>query len=240
MIAAGTLQQVGAGQDALPMDIFPEGVAVAFSDPRAPAPDVWPTEAPAIANAAPRRRAEFAAGRAAARVAMARLGLPPAAVPAGADRAPIWPHRLTGSLTHNQTLCIAALARSEQFRALGVDVEEDAPLPAELIPTICTLAERAWLACQPDELRGTFARFIFSAKECAYKCQYGVTGKIFDFDTLEITPDLDTGQFEATFLRDIDPFKAGTCLSGRSWRGQGVIVTGMALKPAPRWGLRDL
>jgi len=241
MIAAGNFQadtlRAGAAQTALPMKLFPEGIAVAFSDPRSEAPALWATEAAAVARAAPRRRVEFAAGRAAARAAMVRLGLPPAPVPAGPDRAPVWPRGLTGSLTHNQTLCIAAVARSDAFRAIGVDVEEDAPLPEDLIATICTLAERAWLACQPSQTRGHLARLIFSAKECAYKCQYSVTGQIFDFDTLEITPDLDTGQFEATFVRSIGPFAAGTCLSGRSWRGQGVIATGMALAAAPRWGL---
>lgn len=236
MIAAGTLN-AEAAETVLPMGLFPAGVAVAFSDPRADAPEVWPCEAPAIARASPRRRAEFAAGRAAARAAMTRLGACPAPVPSGADRAPIWPAGLTGSLSHNETLCIAAIAPSDTFRALGVDVEEDAGLPEDLIPAICTLAERAWLSSQPEQMRGWLARLIFSAKECAYKCQYGISGQIFDFDTLDITPDLDTGQFEATFLRGIGPFAAGTCLPGRFWRGHGVIATGMAIASGPRWGL---
>ncbi|MCQ0092938.1 4'-phosphopantetheinyl transferase superfamily protein [Roseovarius sp. M141] len=213
--------------------LFPAQVAVALTDPGAPHPAPWPAEASAILRAVPARRAEFAAGRAAIRTAMADLGWPAAGVPMGADRAPVWPTGLTGSLSHCATLCVAALAPTSQFRAIGVDLEEATDLPPDLILQICTPPERAWLACQPTAQRGRLAKLIFSAKECAYKCQYPLTGTLFDFDTLEITPDLDAGQFEATFTRAIGRFDTGACLSGRFVIEAGLIGCGMAL---PQWG----
>lgn len=217
--------------------LFPGEVAVAFSDPAGTHPAPWPEEAASLARAVPARRAEFGAGRAACRAAMSMLGLPPTAVPAGADRAPVWPAGLTGSLSHTEALCIAALAHSGRIRAIGVDLEPATDLAPDLIPTVCTLAERAWLACQPAPQRGTLAKLIFSAKECAFKCQYPLTRTLFDFDTLEITPDLDTGQFEATFTRAIGEFGAGACLSGRFVMEAGIIGCGMALAHRPRWGI---
>ncbi|WP_113910740.1 4'-phosphopantetheinyl transferase family protein [Roseovarius dicentrarchi] len=215
--------------------LFPPQVAVALTQPGAPQPPLFAAETAAMARAVPTRRAEFAAGRAAARAAMAQLGAPAAALPMGPDRAPVWPAGITGSLSHIPALCIAAVAQTRQFRAIGTDLEEAGDLDPDLIPQVCTLAERAWLACQPAAQRGQLAKLIFSAKECAYKCQYPLTGTLFDFDTLEITPDPDTGQFEATFTRAIGCFDAGACLPGRFTIADGIIGCGMALAGRPRW-----
>ncbi|MEX1236317.1 MAG: 4'-phosphopantetheinyl transferase superfamily protein [Roseovarius sp.] len=218
--------------------LFADEVEIVLVDPRTPQPAHWAEEAGSIMRAVPARVQEFAAGRAAARAAMVALGRAPAAVPAGPDRAPIWPEGLVGSISHCAHLCIAALAPRVQIRAIGVDLEEAAPLDCNLIPEVCTVAERAWLACQPENARGILARLIFSAKECTYKCQYPLTETLFDFDTLEITPDLDTGQFEATFARPVGEFAAGARLSGRFTMEDDVIACGMTLARKPRWGLR--
>ena len=217
--------------------LFPADVAVALSDPTAPEAVPMPEELAAIARAGPKRRAEFAAGRGAIRRAMQILGMPACAVPAGPDRAPVWPEGVVGSLSHCDSACVAALGRSQRLRAIGIDIEEDIGLPTDLIQTVCSLAERAWLASQPEDQRAQLAKLIFCAKECAYKCQYPVTRTLFDFDTLEITPDLDTGQFEATFTCDIGCFTAGTCLPGRFAIMGGVVACGMVLAANPRWGL---
>ncbi|MEB8386041.1 4'-phosphopantetheinyl transferase superfamily protein [Rhodobacteraceae bacterium KMM 6894] len=219
--------------------LFPADVAVVVTDPTAPHGAPLPDELPAIARAGPKRRIEFAAGRAAIRQAMQALDAAPCAVPAGPDRAPIWPEGIVGSLSHCDTACVAALGRTPRLRAIGIDIEADIGLSPDLIPTICSLAERAWLSTQPEDQRALLAKLIFCAKECAYKCQYPVTQVLFDFDTLEITPDLDTGQFEATFTREIGCFAAGTCLSGRFAVTGGVIACGMVLAASPRWGLID-
>lgn len=210
-------------------------VAVAMTDPRAEQGALYPEEVSTMARATPARQAEFAAGRAAARAAMRDLGRPGAPVPCARDRSPVWPRGLTGSISHTDKVCLAAVAESEKLRSIGIDIEPDAPLEPDLTRGICTLAERAWLAIQPEETRGFLAKLIFSAKECAYKCQYPVTGMLFDFDTLEITPDLDTGQFEATFLRDIGPFPNGTCFHGRFAVQDGLIMTATVLARSPRW-----
>ena len=217
--------------------LFPDGIAIALSDPQAPQKPLWPEEAGAIAKARPSRVREFAAGRAAARAAMADLGHDALPVRMGEDRAPIWPAGITGSISHTGALCIAALGHGDRVRSIGVDLEEAAPLDGALIPAICTLAERAWLASQPRKQRGLLARLIFCAKECAYKCQYPLTRTLFDFGTLEVTPDLDTGQFEATFTAPVGAFDTGSCLPGRFVIEDGLIACGMVLFRRPRFGL---
>jgi len=213
--------------------LFPPAVEIALSDPRASQPALWPAETAAIARAVPARAQEFAAGRAAARAAMAALGHQPAAILMASDRAPVWPEHVVGSISHTADLCVAAVAPLSDVRAIGIDLEDHAALPVDLVPMVCTLDERAWLASQPEGAAGILARLIFSAKECVYKCQYQLTETLFDFDTLEITPDLDTGQFEATFVRRIGAFETGARVAGRFVITQDLIACGIALDSHP-------
>ena len=219
---------------ALARALFPAGVAVAATDPRRDHPMPLAGEGAARARMAPARAREFAAGRAAARRAMVALGEPPRPVPMGADRAPLWPAGLTGSISHARTACVAALARTGRIRALGVDVEEAAPLEAELHAIVLTAAERERLARLSPAERGHRAKLIFSAKECAYKCQYSLSGAVLDFHALEVAPDPGAaGRFAATFRRDVPPFGRGAVLEGRFAVGAGLILTAMTL---PREG----
>ena len=85
-------------------DILPPAVATAESagpEPeREPGPRLFPAEEAVVRTAGPRRRAEFTAGRACARAALAALGLPAAPVLAGRAGEPRWPAGVTGSITH--------------------------------------------------------------------------------------------------------------------------------------------
>lgn len=220
--------------EALARGLFPDDVAVAVSFPWDAPEGVLPEEVASLRAPIDKRLREFAAGRRAARAAMAQLDHAPKPVPHGADRAPQWPRGLSGSLSHTDAICIAVLASSGRYAALGLDVEEDADLPADTLPEVCTPMELAWLSVQPQDSRGRLARLIFSAKECAYKLQYPLTGELISFDAFEITPDLETGQFEATLTRDVAPFSERTHLSGRFAFGAGLILTGMALPRSMR------
>ncbi|MGF7008565.1 4'-phosphopantetheinyl transferase family protein [Aminobacter sp. BE322] len=211
--------------------LFEPDVAVAQGDPRGEWGAPLPGEEAAIANASASRRREFTAGRTLARTAMRELGLAPAAVPAGADRAPAWPAGMTGSISHCADWCVAAIARAtDGYLAVGLDIEPALPLDAELVEDICTADERAWLAGQPARRRGLLARAIFSAKECAYKCQYPLSGKLFGFDAMSVRLDPASGTFVASFQGDAAPFSRGDQLAGRMSLGRDHIVTAMTLK----------
>lgn len=219
------------------LQVVPKGVGVGVTDPRETYAAPFPEEAAAVARASAGRVREFAAGRAAIRLAMSELGCPAVAVPNGEDRAPRWPVGLTGSLSHCDRACIALVASSRSMRALGIDVEPNEALEPDLWPTICSVTERAWLSAQPAAERGRLARLIFSAKECIYKLQYQVSRTLIGFEALEVTPDLDIGQFEATLTEDVPGFGAGTCFHGRFAATSDVIVTTGALPQGPRWGV---
>lgn len=213
----------------LAQGLFPLEVTVALAFPWDDPGDLMPQEAACLPRAIDKRLREFAGGRRAARAGMARLGHRPTAILHRSDRAPVWPAGLVGSISHTDAVCLAALTRSGDFAALGLDIEEDADLPDHIRHEVCTPTELAWLSVQPGHQRGRLARLIFCAKECAYKLQYPLTGQMLGFDAFEITPDLQTGQFEATLTRDVAPFAARAHFPGRFAFGANLVMTGMAL-----------
>lgn len=203
--------------------LFPDGVGVAAVAIGA-APEPCPEEACAVANAVPHRRLEFAAGRAAARAAMAAEGLTPAAIPMAEDRAPVWPAGITGSITHAEDVALAAVASRDVVSGLGLDVEPDAPLPDDVLSDICDGGECAWIAGQSQPLR--WARLIFVAKEAAFKCQYPASKAIFGFDVMNVQVDIARNGLSARFTREIPPFSAGEVLQGRFALTAGLIIAG--------------
>jgi 4'-phosphopantetheinyl transferase EntD len=166
-------------------------------------------EARAVAQAVPKRQAEFAGGRTAARQAMQALGMPPVPVPMGDDRAPVWPQGVTGSITHAEGICLAALRRGSGL--VGIDLETDKPLEADLHDTILTRTEQ--------ELD---AKLIFCIKEAAYKAQYALSRTLYGFEDMAV--ELDGFRWQARFLRDIPPFQAGDRISGSWGRTGGFLL----------------
>ena len=200
------------------MSALGPGVAVA----RAPddSGPLWPEETPAVARAVDKRVAEFTAGRAAARAAMMALGESPSAIRQGADRAPVWPYGLTGSITHTDGLCLAAVARRRDIASLGIDAEARAPLPADVMPRVLSSVE--WT---DDPIA---ARAIFSAKEATYKALYPLMGVIWGFRDLEIT--LGQDGYEARLNRQAGPLGEGTVLAGHLFWTPVHVVTACVIR----------
>ena len=147
--------------------------------------DLWPEERDAVARAIPKRQREYAAGRHAARAALAEVGVTPMAIPMRPDRSPVWPSGYIGSIAHCDSCCIALAASLTDHPALGVDIEPTGQLEPDLIPVICTPEERHWLAGTANP--GFAALQIFSAKEAIYKAQYPQTGAVIGFDAVTIS-----------------------------------------------------
>lgn len=199
--------------------VLPPGVAIAE------APAQSELLGPEKIAAVPARRLEFARGRAAARQAMLSLGQPPLPVPMGPDRAPIWPPDLTGSISHCDGACMAIVGFRRVWGGLGLDIEPDRPLPAELWSTVLHPSEQAALG--PDPARR--ALLVFVIKEAVYKAQYALTAQLFDFSTLHVT--VDGPRYLARFCRPVAPFDAGFEIHG-DWLGADGLVAATCFLPA--------
>jgi 4'-phosphopantetheinyl transferase EntD len=208
--------------------LFPPGVAVGRADPGDSHP-VWPGEA--LPGALPRRLREFAAGRAAARMALARAGLPAAAIPAGDDRAPLWPAGVAGTITHSARAALAAVGRAADVGTLGLDLEEDEALAEDLWDSVLTPEEGR--ALRREAAPGRLARALFAAKEAAYKAQYPRTLTLFGFETLTCLWRPAPGGWEvaARFTRPVPPFAAGATLRIGVRAVQDHLVAACAIAP---------
>ena len=213
--------------------LFSAAVVTHETDYPAALPPLLDEEALQTGSMSERRLLEFRAGRHCAREALRLLGLGALPVPRGADRAPVWPDGVTGSITHvfdrSVGLAAAAVARTADVRALGLDAERDLPLDDDLLGIVLTERERGRLARATDAERALLSRLAFSAKEAFYKCQYTVTREFLEFSDVEVDVDLPGSRFRATLLRSAGEFGAGSHLDGRFTRERGWIVTSVEL-----------
>lgn len=200
--------------------LLPPGAAVAGGPVAAWTGPIPPEEEQAVAQAVPRRRAEFAAGRRAARAALARLGLPCGPLPVRPDGPPLWPPGATGTITHGGDHVLAAVAPAAASGGLGLDLEPLVPLDADLAPSIR----------RPDEEGDLLA--LFSAKEAAGKAQFDRTRCRLDLLGLHIRWKGD-GAFVAEAAGPAPPALHGLRIEGRQVRWAGLILSAAALPPRP-------
>ncbi len=173
-------------------------------------------EVASVAEAVPRRRLEFAMGRACARTAMAALGHARQPLPRGRDRMPVWPGDLVGSITHTDAWAAAAVARrADGFAAVGIDLEPANELAVDLWTSICTPEEQAKLAAVAGLTPGLAAHLAFCMKEAAFKCQFPLSKAMLEFADLAVDADVDAGTFAATFRKSAPPFRTNDQLVGR-------------------------
>jgi 4'-phosphopantetheinyl transferase EntD len=210
--------------------ILPDGVAAAWTTHDIPDAVLFPEEEDRIRGAVESRRLEFATGRHCARLALARLGLPATAIPAGPRGEPLWPDGVTGSVTHCRGYRAAAVARRAQVRSIGIDAEEHLPLPAEIRDMVLLPEERE----HTDRLSATDAdvpwpMVAFSAKEALYKSWFALTERWLGFHDAALRLD-PAGTFTAD-IRIAATAIDGTALpvfTGR-WHADGnLIVTAVS------------
>lgn len=139
-----------------------------------------------MARAVEKRRAEFTAGRTVARRALRQLGFGAVPIPQGADRGPVWPDGIVGSITHCDGLCAAAVADGSGLLGLGIDAEVVAAMTDEVLRMVTSPAERAMLAALPPSVRAYGGVALFSAKESIHKALNPYTGVMLDFTDVEL------------------------------------------------------
>jgi 4'-phosphopantetheinyl transferase EntD len=138
-------------------------------------------------RAVPKRRAEFLAGRWAARQALAKLGVD--ATPSrNEDGSPRWPAQIIGSITHGAGRALCAVARVGRVRSLGIDAERlmTESTKRELLDRICSDEEQALLVSELSVPGHQAVSFAFSAKESLYKCLYPLMGHFMDFSAARV------------------------------------------------------
>ncbi|SHG61078.1 4'-phosphopantetheinyl transferase [Massilia sp. CF038] len=144
---------------------------------------------PKIATAVPKRQAEFFHGRLCAQAALRDAGVAQGQVGVGAQREPLWPQGIAGSITHHGAMAAAVVLPAARWAGVGMDVETvgSGQQSAALQETIIMPRERLVLAAHDSAMgMDTLLTLAFSAKESFYKGIYGLVGRVLDFDVISL------------------------------------------------------
>jgi 4'-phosphopantetheinyl transferase EntD len=153
------------------------------------------------------RRHEFATGRVLLR------GLLGADVPiaVAADRSPVLPAGVVGSLAHAGSLAVAAVGAAEVARALGVDLEPATPLDDAVAEVIL----------RPDEA-GLDPHLAFTLKEAVYKAWSGTGGGMLEHHDVRLSARQD-GWFDAAVTTAGASFTARCSEAAGHWVALVVV-----------------
>ncbi len=167
-------------------DLLPESASCwelwGFGDPAT----LLPAESGCAAGFSERRLREFAAGRWCAGQALAKLGAASAPLLVGAEREPLWPDGFTGSITHTDRYCAAAVARTGKILSLGIDAERIAAIERSVWQVLFCPAEIDRLESLAERERLVMACAVFSGKEAYFKCQFPLTRRRLDLHDIEL------------------------------------------------------
>ncbi|VEA66607.1 phosphopantetheinyltransferase component of enterobactin synthase multienzyme complex [Serratia plymuthica] len=143
-----------------------------------------------LTRAVPKRKAEYFAGRLAARCALQFLGCKTLALPMGEHRLPQWPSGYRGSISHTRALAVSAVCQHDHYQAVGIDTETVFTAAQCTKLTSAIVSEAEWndlilggcALAQPQ-----LVTLIFSAKEALYKALYPHTLLFQDFSAAKLT-----------------------------------------------------
>lgn len=134
---------------------------------------------------APRRAAEFAAGRICAHRGLAVLGRDGAPITRGGRGEPVWPATVSGSISHTRGLCLAVVVdRAEAL--VGIDVEEVARVQPAIARRVLTEAEQHALTGRSSAEAQQRLATVFAAKEAFYKAHFQLDPRYLGFDVIEV------------------------------------------------------
>jgi 4'-phosphopantetheinyl transferase EntD len=182
--------------------LLPAGVVVVEATPEMWAGSLYAEEEASIVRAVTKRRREFAAGRNCAREALMKLGFESMPIPVDIDRSPRFPSSVSGSITHTDTYCAAAVVVRGAVASIGIDAELRIPLSDETAPMILSDEELAAYACANADY--DLRKLAFSAKEAFYKAYYQTARSWLSFRDAHVTFDMMCGVFDLVILGNAD------------------------------------
>jgi 4'-phosphopantetheinyl transferase EntD len=151
---------------------------------------LYPEEMVLISGVIEKRAHEFSTGRFCAHQALLEYGIDHFPVLRGEQREPVWPENIVGSISHCRDLAGAVVARAEDIKSVGLDIESRKQLNPAIARHICTEEEKCWLVAQDPLQQNLALLVIFSIKEAIFKCVYQQNGAQLLFRQCCVTPDI--------------------------------------------------
>jgi 4'-phosphopantetheinyl transferase EntD len=165
------------------------------------------------------RATEFRSGRAAARAALASLGVDAGELPEG-PAGPVWPDGIVGSISHSAGTAVAIAARSVAHTALGIDIErEDRVIDDRVLARIATQVEQEWLSSSG----GLERLMLFCAKEATYKALARFVPGRVSFSDVEFRPPED-GRLAGQMPSSVSRYTPASMVTARTLISGGFVI----------------
>ena len=153
--------------------LLPRGVSITAGPLMFDAPALTPCEEVSAGVMDAGRTLEFRTGRAYAKLALSKLGCCPVELLVGADKAPIWPEGVSGSITHASGAAgvhvAAAVVRTGNVGRIGIDAEFNRPLHPVTWKQFLAGNEVEKVRELPVHLRAKMVLTIWCVKEATAK-----------------------------------------------------------------------
>ncbi|WP_050749314.1 4'-phosphopantetheinyl transferase family protein [Candidatus Regiella insecticola] len=136
-----------------------------------------------ISRAVPKRRMEYLAGRYSAKATLQAFPVETSQVIIGANRCPVFPSPLMGSIYHSRNVACCSVSQSDGITALGVDIEHfiAGEQVIDIGDSVINDDESRLLISFTYPYNQLFTA-VFSAKESLFKALYPQAGFYFGFD----------------------------------------------------------
>jgi 4'-phosphopantetheinyl transferase EntD len=217
-------------------DVLPGGAAIAGGGLDPEDGFLFPEEEVLVVRTVAKRRREFLAGRSYARRALSRLGGGATAILAEPSRAPRWPAGFTGTISHSASICAAIVARTTDIASIGLDLEGDAPLAADLVPLVCRDEDLVRRDVIERSIGADLAKVVFVVKEAFYKTYFPLVGCFLDFNDVSVTIDPGSCTFVARLTNAARPsFGERRQLSGAFGCFDATLFAVAFVRPSDVW-----
>ena len=134
-------------------------------------PSIYQQEYQLLALASAKRQSEFAWGRYHAHCALHSLAVDQTPIGRTSVGLPKWPSGICGSITHTRHYCVAAVAKTDCYASIGIDIERVDRVNKKHWPRLFSheqIKNLEYAGQDQSHLAGIF----FSAKEAFYKCAF--------------------------------------------------------------------
>lgn len=170
---------------------------------------------PQLEFAAAKRRSEYLAGRFCAQSLLRLLGLNvECGVSIGANREPIWPTDVVGSISHSADMAVCVATNQRDVLALGIDIEKEIPSETaiEIKRQVADTEEHMLIRSHFHNYYQGFT-VLFSAKESIYKAAFPLVRRFFDFCAIKLIR-VNAGELVFSVAEDLsDLFHVGFKIS---------------------------
>lgn len=189
---------------------------------------------PNLRYAIKKRQIEFLCGRLCAKSCMESLGYShPPLIPAGEDRAPVWPADLVGSISHTDRLATAIVGPAAQIESVGIDIERviKEATPQMIKHICCDLEELDEISDLQKISREESLTLIFSGKESLYKAVFPKLQRLYGFQAARVKS-FGSNRLKIMLVTDLsDTFEQGTSWDLHCRMPSANLIETMVLKP---------